>query len=411
LSKILAEIASRDQWTLIRRAGQLLTLHGATGPRRGPALRELGVIEDGALLIHNGIIRQSGPSRRVENLARSRQAFEIDLGGRIVLPAFVDPDAVLVLPPRPARRWPDHRGIAGQAPPREIALRVLSLRRLQIAAAAAASALVRLGTLSAGAHTGYAADLRDTVKVLRIHQALQGKPLRVRSVLSPPLTNGALPENLAEKWLPAIRQRKLSAMLELAGELNLDQIRPLATVAAALGYSTRLRAKGPPDAHLLEFAAEAGTVSIIAPAGYECPRQLADMGCVHVIPVSEAVREDLNLRAYVRQAVDAGTPIALSSGHSTNRSEAFNPQFLLHLACAGLGLTCEEAIVAATYNAACALRMSHVTGSLEPGKSADLAVMDVPDYRELTRRAGHNDVELVIRAGLPVYRRASLIPD
>ncbi len=52
--------------------------------------------------------------------------------------------------------------------------------------------------------------------------------------------------------------------------------------------------------------------------------------------------------------------------------------------------------------------MSHVTGSLEPGKQADLIIMDVPDYRELPRRAGHHDAHVVMRAGKVVYRTGKL---
>ena len=84
-------------------------------------------------------------------------------------------------------------------------------------------------------------------------------------------------------------------------------------------------------------------------------------------------------------------------------------QHLLHLGVYRLGLNPAEAIVATTYNAACSLRISHVTGSLEPGKSADLVIMDVPDYRELARRAGHQDLSLTMRAGRVVYRRSGLI--
>jgi imidazolonepropionase len=85
-----------------------------------------------------------------------------------------------------------------------------------------------------------------------------------------------------------------------------------------------------------------------------------------------------------------------------------NPQYLLHLGMTRFGLTAEEAICAATWNAACSLRMSHVTGSLEPGKTADILLMDVPDYRELPRRAGHNDLQIAFKAGHPIYRRPPL---
>ena len=113
----------------------------------------------------------------------------------------------------------------------------------------------------------------------------------------------------------------------------------------------------------------------------------------------------------VRAAIDEGCAIAFGTSYGAENGFRFNPQYLLHVACERFGLSCEEAIVATTFNAACALRMSHVTGSLEPGKPADLVMMDVPDYRELVRRVGHSDVQLVMRAGQIVYRRAPLILD
>src|SRR4029077_14100337 len=82
--------------TLVRGARQLLTLHGPPGPRRGADLRNLGLIQDGAVLIADGLIREIGPSRRVENLALSRQAEEIDATGRVVMPGFVDSHTQMV---------------------------------------------------------------------------------------------------------------------------------------------------------------------------------------------------------------------------------------------------------------------------------------------------------------------------
>ena len=257
------------------------------------------------------------------------------------------------------------------------------------------------------ARTGYATDLRDTLKVLRIHAALQKKPLRIRSILAPLLRNAALPLKFVEKCLPTVRSRKLASVLELEVG-NLASMRVLATAAAALGYALRIRANGALDPDVLRFAADATVVSVVAPSHFICPVDLADLGCVHVVPITEGFREDRNQRLLLRDAVNAGTPIALGSGYGTDGLAAINPQFLLHLACERFGLTLEEAIVATTYNALCALRMSHVAGSLEPGKSADLVVMDVPDYRELARRVGHSDAELVFSAGRAVYRRAPL---
>ena len=86
---------------LIRGARQLLTLHGPTGPRRGEAMRQLGIIEDGAILISDGIITNVGPTRRIENLAAARSAEDINAAGRVVMPGFVDSHTHLIAaPPR-----------------------------------------------------------------------------------------------------------------------------------------------------------------------------------------------------------------------------------------------------------------------------------------------------------------------
>ena len=95
--------------TLVRGARQLLTLRGPSGPRRGTDLRNLGIIQDGAVLIADGLIAEVGPSRRVENLALARGAEEIDASGCVVMPGFVDSDVHLV-----ARRDP-LRAIATRA--------------------------------------------------------------------------------------------------------------------------------------------------------------------------------------------------------------------------------------------------------------------------------------------------------
>ena len=77
-----SETAPMQGMTLVRGAHQLLTLRGPAGPRRGAALRDLGLIEDGAVLIRNGKILEAGPSRRLENLKVARGAHEINAAGR-----------------------------------------------------------------------------------------------------------------------------------------------------------------------------------------------------------------------------------------------------------------------------------------------------------------------------------------
>src|SRR5579864_4763830 len=80
---------------LITGCAELLTLGGPV-PRRGRALREIGIIRDGAILIRDGRIAAAGTRRRIESLRESRRARKLDLGGRILLPGFVDSHTHLV---------------------------------------------------------------------------------------------------------------------------------------------------------------------------------------------------------------------------------------------------------------------------------------------------------------------------
>jgi imidazolonepropionase len=365
-------------------------------------MNEIALVPDGALLVHNGIIEECGPSARIENLREARAAREIDAQGKIVIPAFIDPDAVLVTPPPP--RNPSQ---SDAAPKPEIALRVLSRQILETGARAGAAAYARLGVLSLGAHTGFASDLRETTKVLGIHQSLQNKPLRIRSVFSPRV--GPEAAEMMAKWLPAIRRRKLASILELTAPPSRG-LREIAVAASSAGFSLRIRSAVPLEEDAYQLAFDAGVVAVIAPPPEDgaWPGRLASVGCVQVLSAGEALRNQNGRGGIARPLLEQDAALALASGYTTRGAASFNPQFLLYLAVARFGMTAEEALCAATWNAACSLRMSHVTGSLEPGKAADLLIVDVHDYRELARRAGHNDVQLALRAGRIVYRRAGL---
>ena len=97
---------------LIRNIGQLLTLRGAAGPRRGAELRELGIVDEGAVLTSDGKIVSAGPASEVESLPAARAAQEIDAQGRVVMPGFVDSHTHLVFGPVPGKVHSDDRNLA-----------------------------------------------------------------------------------------------------------------------------------------------------------------------------------------------------------------------------------------------------------------------------------------------------------
>lgn len=382
----------------------MLTLHGPSGPRCGRAMAELSIIAKGAVLIRNGVIEDVGPTRRVENLAGARQAREIDATGRVVMPAFVDADVALVTPPA----W-------GDAGPTEAgSLRQMSRKRALTRAAITADEYAGYGCLAVGAHTRFAADFQNIRKVLLVHKALQRKPMRIRSIFSPAVPVGGMQmavhvEEVSSKWLAAVMNRELAAVFELTAAQNgfeISMLRSAAATAAGLGYALRLRSIEPPDSDHLRLALSAGAIGIVAPMDNlrEFAGHLSAVGCVRVIPASEAFDSAAgDASRTIRNAIDEGAAVALTSSYRLQETSSVNMQYLLHLAVHRLGLTAEEAITATTWNPACSLKLSHVTGSLERGKSGDLLIMEVPDYRELPRRAGHRDVSLVMREGQVIH--------
>jgi len=342
--------------TLIRGARQLLTLRGPKGPRRGADLRKLGIIQDGAVLVAGGLIAEVGPSRRVENLALARGAEEIDASGCVVLPGFVDSHIRLV------------RGATQELSPR--ALKTLALRVVDEA--------VRCGTTAMEAK---AADL----KVLRLHAALRALPLTVISTF---LAAG-LPIDLAERWLPIVRRHKLADFAEIDCEEE-----AILDTARELGWGLKVNAG-------IALAAKLGATSVnVADATERDAMLLAQSQTIATLSPGVAFQRETERNPPARMLIDNGTAVALATG-----VHPVNMQTTIALACRAMNLTPAEAIAASTINGAHALGRAGSLGSIEAGKSADLAILGVPDYRELPYHLGVNLVKLVmIRGAVRVER-------
>jgi len=199
--------AAAGDLILLHSARQLITLHGSPGLRTGPEMRNLAIIPDGAVLIRNGVIEDVGPTRRVANLLRAKRARELDATGRIVLPAFVDSDALLVTQALSAGQKVRMEKSAESSPVVE-SLRVMSKRRMEMRSTAMAHALASYGVLTTGSSTSSADDPRNVNRILTVHKTLEGAPLRIRSVLAWPaggLRPSADQETDLGEWLNTIR--------------------------------------------------------------------------------------------------------------------------------------------------------------------------------------------------------------
>jgi imidazolonepropionase len=347
--------------TLVRGARQLLTLRGPKGPRRGTDLQNLGIIADGSVLIADGLIAEVGPSRRLENLAQARGADEIDASGCVVMPGFVDSHVQLVRAPF------------------ELSPRVLKTLALRVVDEA-----VRCGTTAMEAAS---ADL----KILRVHAALKELPFTFVSTF---VAAGDSTE-LLERLLQLVRRRKLAEFAEINGE-----DRELLAKVRDLGLGVKVRPGTAPDPIATAVHIGASVVNDVTEATERDAMLLSQSQTIATLSPTVAFNRETQRYAPARMLIDNGAAVALATG-----VHPINMQTTVGLACCAMNMTAAEAITASTINGAYAIRRAESVGSLEVGKSADLAMLTVPDYRELPYHLGVNLVNMVmIRGAVRVER-------
>jgi imidazolonepropionase len=387
-----------------------VTVRGTGGPRCGPSLNELHVIPDGALLIRDGILVEVGPSRRVENLAQARDAVEINAAGRVVMPGFVDAHTHLAFPPA---------GIHAQDAAAAVrALHTVPGQRLEARSRAYVEAMARHGTTTVEAKTGCGLDGGAEAKLLRMLYALRREPIdlvpsflfRLPSDLNGGSTHAT--ERVVADMLPKIRRRAHFADLAWDCDPDLLSCFDLYLGAAReLGFSPKIHAEGSNLAAAIELAILHRVVSIdhLEHASAEQIRQIAEAGIMTTL-LPTASFNGAGKDAPGRALIDAGVAVALGSNFNPHHTPALNMQAVVALACGRLGMTVEEAIAAATINGAHALGCAERVGSLEPGKAADLLILNAGDYRDLEHSLGTNLVHLTMKRGKFIYKEGEVAP-
>ena len=380
------------QLLFLRGARQVLTLRGPSGVRRGAALDDLGVIEDGSLLIRDGVIAAVGTTRRLENLKEARSATEIPVGNSIVMPGFADPNLQINLI--------DDAGPAARRKRRSMGdFYNDSLTLLR--------SCLQYGTLTAqlraSAGTG---DLRADVSVLRRLAAIGDNPvgmLRAWRIdeLPPGTSTGKF-----EQVLSIVQNREFAHCIDVAAPAG----EALKSFTAPDGSDSRMPINlawtGGSTADLADLLARYHPGCVFCPSRLSAKEIDTLSNTASVAVFSPGV--DLltgNSGHALKKLAGSGGAIALSTGYHSRIAPAFSMQAVLTLAVLWQGLSVEQAITACTINAAHALGRGRLTGTLEAGKRADLLVMNVPDYREIPRRFGINHVVMAIREGNVVFNR------
>ncbi len=405
----------------LRNAGTLHTLAGPV-PRTGPAMSVLGTHERAALAAHHGRIVWIGGDGAFDLAVQLEPgATVVDAGGAVVLPGFVDAHTHAVF--AGDRDEEIRRRLAG-ASYAEIAAegggivrtvgatREATLAELEAGLLARFDEMLLCGTTTAEVKSGYGLETEAELRQLEaISRADARHPLgTVATFLGAhevPVEHRGDRERylrlLIDEMLPEVARRGLATFADVfceKGVFSVDESRRILAAARDLGLKLRVHADELCWTGGAELAAELGARSadhlvFVSEAGR---RALAESGCAATLLPSACFYLRLPRYAPARDLIDDGVAVAL--GSDVNPGGGLSPSlpFAMTVACFVQGLSLEEAISAATINAAYSLDVADEVGSLEVGKRADLVVLRGPRLLDLLR-VGVGAVSTVVKTG------------
>ena len=405
-------------------ASELLTLAGTERPRTGQEMSNLAIIQDGGMLICDGRIEIVGPSDEIE---KSRGEAEIvDVGGRVVLPGFVDAHTHLVFA---GTRLDDFERRARGETYEQIAAagggiwstvektRAASDSDLFEQAKKHASWFLKCGTTTVEAKSGYGLTVNDELKILRVIGRLNDEmPLEfVPTFLGAhavPHEDRQSPQRYVDlvihDMLPRVAKEKLAEFCDVfceQGYFDIEQSKEILTAAKKLGLKLRIHADQLTNSGGAKLAAElkATTADHLEKTD---ERGIAAMKSARVQPVLlpgsvYALGSTCYPRA--REMIEAGLAVVIATDFNPGSSPSPSMPMMLSLACTQMRMSPAEALTASTINAAYTLGRGDKIGSLEPGKLANFSIFDCEDYRELAYWFGFSQAHSVYVRGERVW--------
>lgn len=412
---------------LIDNCGQLLTLQGEPRPRRRREMGELKLIQNGAVLIRNGMISSIGPARHVRKDAQARHATTLNAKGCVVMPGFVDSHTHALFAGSRVGEYV-HRiqgatyeaiakaggGIQASATRMRAARLPGLVKQLQ----RTAEQFLEHGTTTIEIKSGYGLEFKQELKMLQAIRAAAGHlDLEMVATLLlhdvPPRYSTRRPaflERIIRELIPYVAREGLAEFCDVfcdRGYFSVLETTQLLKAASRAGLALKLHGEQLTHSGSASLAAGLGAVSVDHldhVKASDIKRMTTSGAIATLLPGTNLHLGDARYPP-ARQLIDGGIPVALATNFNPGSSPTLNIQLILSLACSYMRMSPAEAIVAATINGAYAVKRGDRVGSLEVGKQGDLVIMDVSDYREIPYFFGMNHCLHVVKKGRVVWSK------
>ncbi len=406
----------------VHSANYLATVKGHSAkPAKEKEMASVGLIEDGALAIYDGKIVAVGVTSEVEQSGWVGESTKrINAKGKLVTPGFVDPHT--------------HALYAGSRE-HELSLKIKGVPYLEILKQGGGilstvrntvnardeeiksqtkkrlRTMLSFGTTTAEVKSGYGLSLREEVRALKLIKELNAEqPIDLvptfmgAHAIPPGYSEETFTQLVINEMLPCVAEERLAEYCDVfceQGVFTVESSEQILQAARKLGFKLKIHADELESSGGAELAVRLQVVSAehLLKASDAGISAMAENAVIGVILPATSFNLAKNTYARARDMIERGMAIALATDCNPGSCPNESIPFVLTLACLYLRLSPEEALTAATINAAHAIGKADSVGSIELGKQGDVLILDVPNLNYLPYHFGVNPVETVIKNG------------